>query len=856
MRDTTVTLPEPEIAPAMPAKKTTRKPKSVVYDNSAAAVIEHSAVVAAIERAQAVIEFALDGTILKANDNFLRALGYTLDEIKGKNHSIFLDDTERESPFYKDFWAKLNRGEFFTGEYRRFGKGGREVWIQASYNPVFDLNGKPCKIVKFATDITSQKLTNADYEGQIAAVSRSQAVIEFSLDGIILNANSNFLVVMGYSLDEIKGKHHRIFVEHQFSEALEYRDFWTKLNRGEFLSGEYKRIGKNGREVWIQASYNPIFDPSGRLYKIVKYASDVTTQKVRNMDYEGQIRAINKAQGCIELSLDGIIVTANANYLNMLGYRLEELQGRHHGMLVDEKYRNSSEYREFWAKLNRGESLSSDYKRLAKDGSELWIQAKHNPIFDEQGKPYKVVTFVTDITSVKQQNSDYESQIAAINLAQAVIEFAPDGTILRANDNFLKTMGYTLQEIEGKHHSMFVQKGYENSTEYKEFWAKLNRGEFHSDEYMRLGKGGREVWIQASYNPIFNLNKAVYKIVKFATDATHQVQARKERELLEEREKQAAAELQYKVNSLLQIVAAAAQGDLTREITVKGDDAAGQMAAGLERLLSDLRESVSSIGQTAMGVASSSEELSAISQQLTQSSQDAAQQANGVSTSSEQVSANVSIVAASSEEMLASIREISKSATEAARVARTAVGMANETNQTISKLGVSSQEIGKVIKVITSIAQQTNLLALNATIEAARAGEAGKGFAVVANEVKELAKETARATEEIGQKIEAIQTDTKAAVRAIGEVSEIINQVNDISSTIASAVEEQTATTNEIGRNVTDAARGTSEIAQSIGNVAQAAEQATAGARDTQTAARALTEMASQLQLLVNRFKL
>jgi methyl-accepting chemotaxis protein len=315
-------------------------------------------------------------------------------------------------------------------------------------------------------------------------------------------------------------------------------------------------------------------------------------------------------------------------------------------------------------------------------------------------------------------------------------------------------------------------------------------------------------------------------------------------------------EQEAKVSSLLGVVAAAAKGDLTQPITVTGDDAVGRMAAGLDRLLSDLRESITSIGQTAMGVASSSEELSAISQQLTTSSVDAEHQAQSASTGSEQVSANVSIVAASSEEMLASIREISKSATEAARVAKTAVSMADETNATISKLGVSSIEIGKVIKVITSIAQQTNLLALNATIEAARAGEAGKGFAVVANEVKELAKETARATEEISQKIDAIQTDTKAAVKAIGEVSGIINQVNDISSTIASAVEEQTATTNEIGRNVSDAARGTSEIARNISLVAQATLQTTSGAKDTQTAAHALTEMASQLQLLVNRFKI
>lgn len=453
----------------------------------------------------------------------------------------------------------------------------------------------------------------------------------------------------------------------------------------------------------------------------------------------------------------------------------------------------------------------------------------------------------------KPVNAAAEELLAAIQRSHAVIEFDLDGTIRTANENFLQTMGYTMDEIRGSHHRMFVDEVERETAQYREFWAALNRGEFFSNEFRRLGKGGREVWIHGSYNPVFNAQGKAIKVVKFAVDITKRVQELQHGALVEQ---QRANELEQKANTLLQVVAEAAEGNLAQTIDVSGDDVVARIAGGLSRFLADLRVSVTSIGQTAMGVASSSEELSAISQQLTSHSLSAAEQANGVSAGSEQVSANVSIVAASAEEMLASIREISKSATEAARVARTAVSKADETNQTISRLGTSGLEIGKVVKVITSIAQQTNLLALNATIEAARAGEAGKGFAVVANEVKELAKETARATEEIGQQIEAIQGDTKAAVAAIRDVTEIINQVNDISSTIASAVEEQTATTNEIGRNVTDAAKATSEIAHNISHVAGATEHTRAGAVDTQSAAQALTEMAAQLQTLVNRFQL
>ncbi|MGA2882937.1 MAG: methyl-accepting chemotaxis protein [Bryobacteraceae bacterium] len=261
------------------------------------------------------------------------------------------------------------------------------------------------------------------------------------------------------------------------------------------------------------------------------------------------------------------------------------------------------------------------------------------------------------------------------------------------------------------------------------------------------------------------------------------------------------------------------------------------------------------IEQNATALSSSAEELTAISQQMAGNAEETATQANVVSAASEEVSKNVSVVATGSEEMQASIREISKSANEAARVAKNAVSVAETTNQTISKLGESSLEIGKVIKVITSIAQQTNLLALNATIEAARAGEAGKGFAVVANEVKELAKQTAKATEDIGQKIEAIQADTKGAVQAIAEISTVINQINDISNNIASAVEEQTVTTNEIGRNVTEAAKGTGDIAKNISGVASAARETTQAATDTQKASQALTELAVQLQGLVAKSK-
>ncbi len=233
----------------------------------------------AIHKSQAVIEFKLDGTILTANSNFLAVMGYQLDEIVGKHHSMFVEPAYRSSGEYSDFWQQLNRGEFVSREFKRVGKGGVEIWIQASYNPVMGPDGKPQKVVKFATDVTERKAREANINGQLEAINKSQAVIEFELDGTILGANDNFLRTLGYSLGEIRGKRHSMFVDPAYSAGREYRDFWDALKRGEHQSGEFRRIGKQGQEVWIQASYNPILDLNGRPYKVVKYATETTEQK-------------------------------------------------------------------------------------------------------------------------------------------------------------------------------------------------------------------------------------------------------------------------------------------------------------------------------------------------------------------------------------------------------------------------------------------------------------------------------------------------------------------------------------------------------------------------------------------------
>jgi methyl-accepting chemotaxis protein len=310
------------------------------------------------------------------------------------------------------------------------------------------------------------------------------------------------------------------------------------------------------------------------------------------------------------------------------------------------------------------------------------------------------------------------------------------------------------------------------------------------------------------------------------------------------------------VGKVMAVLDAFASGDLTSRLEVDSKDEIGKMGEALNQAIGKISAIIQSVAENAQQVANASEEFSAVSQQITTNSEETTAQANVVSTATDMVNRNLQTVATGAEEMSATIQDIAKNATESARVAGEAVKTAHATNATISKLGDSSAEIGQVIKVITSIAQQTNLLALNATIEAARAGEAGKGFAVVANEVKELAKQTAKATEDISQKIAAIQTDTKGAVDAIATISAVINQLNDISSTIAAAVEEQSATTNEMSRNVTEAAKGSTEISQNISGVAQAAQGTSSSAHESMKAAQSLAQMSMQLRGLVDQFKL
>ena len=435
--------------------------------------------------------------------------------------------------------------------------------------------------------------TARDALAQVIAVGKSQAVIEFNMDGTIITANQNFLDKMGYRLDEIVGKHHQMLVTAELRDSPDYRAFWAKLNRGEYQSGEYKRLAKGGREVWIQASYNPILDDANTPTKVVKFATDITERKIRSLEDAGKIDAIGRAQAVIEFNLDGTIITANDNFLAAVGYPLAEIKGKHHSMFVTPAERDSAAYREFWTKLARGEFQSGEYKRIGKGGKEVWILASYNPILDETGKPFKVVKFASDVSEQKLKTANFAGQIEAIGKSQAVIEFSMEGNVLTANENFLNALGYTLSEIAGKHHSLFMPQDQRDSDGYRAFWASLNRGDFQSGEYERVGKGGRQIWIQASYNPIRDLNGKPYKVVKYATDTTAQVIAWMRSEKVRSMMDSVASGAEELNVSVREISEAMAKSKETAHTAVGRVEAADQQA----QRLTEASESMSSIVQ-------------------------------------------------------------------------------------------------------------------------------------------------------------------------------------------------------------------------------------------------------------------
>jgi methyl-accepting chemotaxis protein len=778
--------------------------------NKGSAGANPTGIVEAINRSQGVVEFGVDGIIHSANETFLKVVGYTLEEIQGKHHDILVEPAYRDSAEYRAFWDKLVRGQYEQGRFRRVGKGGKEVWIRASYNPILDAAGKTVRIVTLTADIMAQILREADMDGQLSAISKALGVVEFNLDGTIQNANENFLKITGYSLDEIRGKHHGMFVEPAYRDSAEYRSFWESLGRGEYEAGQYRRFGKGGKEVWLQANYNPIVDKNGTPFKVVKYATDITEQKLRQADFEGQRNAVSKAQAVVEFQLDGTILSANENFLKAMRYSLEDILGKHHGVLVEPSQRNTPEYRSFWDKLARGEYDAGQYKFLAKGGQELWLQASYNPIMDMNGKPFKIVQYATDITDQRHQNELNAAFKGALdNLTSNVMVADLNLNVIYTNNTVRELMSAAQADI---------RKDLPNFDAARLLGANIDQ--FHKNP---AHQRGMIAGLTKTFSTQFVLGGRTFRIIANPmTDAG----GKRLGTVLEWADRTAELAVERDIQS---IVTAVADGSFESRIPLEGKTGFFQtLCTGINKMADNMTQIVGWVQAAAKEVSRGADEISQGNADLSQRTEEQA--------------SSLEETASSMEEMTSTVKQNAENSSQASQLARAARDHAdkggvvvNQAIRAMTEINESSRKIVDIIGVIDEIAFQTNLLALNAAVEAARAGEQGRGFAVVASEVRNLAGRSATAAKEIKRLIQD-------SVKKVDEGSSLVTQsgatleqivasvkkVNDIIGEIASASHEQSAGIEQVNKAVMQLDEMTQQNAGLV-EQASAASQSVAG---------------------------
>jgi methyl-accepting chemotaxis protein len=681
---------------------------------------------------------------------------------------------------------------------------------------------KPAR-AKAARKVSSKAAPAADLKAQAAAIDKSMAVIEFGLDGTILGANDNYCRMIGYTVEELRGKSLLTLLDQTQRTAEDNQRLFEKLGRGEVDAGLQKRIGKGGREIWIQATVNPIADRSGKPCKVVTYAYEVTAQVEAAAASKGLIEAINRAQAVIELGLDGTILTANENFLRILGYSLEEIRGQHHRVLVEPSYAASDEYRQLWEKLGRGEYDAGQYKRLARDGREVWIQASYSPILHADGKPYKVVELATDITAHMKAAENARVRTALDKTGANIVLADEQLNIVYVNEAAQQLFRGMQADLKRERPAFdadqligaSVDMLHDNPAQHRALLAGLS-GQHTEELYL----GGRLLKLSAT--PVSDADgKRVGTVIEW-WDRTQEISVQEE---------------------VAEIVRRALDNDLSLRVGMDGKSGfLATLGSGLNKLLDNTAQMVRDIKSAAAAVRMGAEEISKGNANLSQRT--------------EEQSSSLEETASSMEQMTSTVKQNADNAGQANQLATAARDQAEKGGAVVGKavramteINDASKKIADIIGVIDEIAFQTNLLALNAAVEAARAGEQGRGFAVVATEVRSLAGRSATAAKEIKGLIQD-------SVRKVEDGSSLVTQSGQTLEQIVSSVKKVSDIIAEIAAASREQSSGIEQVNKAVMQMDEMTQQNAALVEEATAASQAMAEGAGELNRMMERFTL
>jgi methyl-accepting chemotaxis protein len=858
---------------------------------------KHSrAVLDAVDRNQAIVEFAIDGTIEAANANFLRVVGYELGDLAGRHHQLLVDKEERESEAYRTFWARLAAGEPQTGCFRRISRDGNTVWLHASYIPITDASGKVLRVIKTAFDVTARELQATEHRSLMRAVNMTQATVEFDLDGHVLRANENFLQTLGYAAEDVVGKHHRIFCSEEEARSEAYSTFWKRLGEGRFDAGRYTRYGKDGRKVVIQAAYTPVFGQDGRPVKVIKFATDITEAAQQETIADFKSSAFEQASvAMMMVDRDLIIHHINGSTIELFKEKREAFQAIFRnfdpeamvGRCIDDFHKDPGRIRRI---LDNPANLpySADITL-----GEMKINLAIGAVYDRQGKYVGCSLEWTDVTTQRI----HASIMDAFDRTQGVVEFDLDGTVSAANACFASLLGHQPEAVIGRSFVSLLTD-LSNDQYGDGFWRALAIGENWSGRVEHKGANGREVWMQCVFTPVLDGHGKVFKVVATCSDVTEEELRGQDEATRQKKRERDQRQVVLRLASGLQRLS---EGDFTvtieeafpeeyeklrddfnssvsklliseeekRRHTVEQEKVVAMLASAMQELrqgslecviedrfpeayegvrndynaaVTALREIIEAIVAAADGIKTGSSEI--------------AKAADALSNRTENQAASLEETAAALDQITTTVKQTAEGALQANKTALEARTSADGSGKVVAsaveamdRIAKSSKQVAQIISVIDDIAFQTNLLALNAGVEAARAGDAGRGFAVVAHEVRGLAQRSAEAAKEIKSLITVSSQEVSDGVDLVGQAGRSLHEIVEQVTGVCVGMDEISASAKEQSLSL-------SEVNQAMNRMDQVTQENASMVEQSTAASHALAEAAQTLLTKVAHFQL